>query len=114
MSHFPLLLTHLDSLLSQPANAHLDARDRATELARLYADILVAYGRAAMARTGAEMEEIDGQVVKSWKTPFELEAKTQGLRYEGGKVDEWVLMLGLTDFSITVVTAVVSEKNPES
>jgi protein phosphatase PTC7 len=88
LSHFPLLLTHLTNLLSLPANAHLDAPDRSAELARLYADILVAYGRAAMTRTGAELDDIDGQLVKSWKTPFELEAKAQGLRYEGGKVDE--------------------------
>jgi len=41
-----------------------------------------------MARTGAEVEEIDGKVVMSWKTPFEVEAKKEGLRYQGGKVDE--------------------------
>jgi len=41
-----------------------------------------------MARTGAEVEEVDGKMVKSWKTPFEIEAMKEGLRYEGGKVDE--------------------------
>jgi protein phosphatase PTC7 len=53
--------------------------DAQRELARLFADVLVAYGRMGMQRTGLE---------EGWKTPFELEAAKEGKRYEGGKVDE--------------------------
>jgi protein phosphatase PTC7 len=49
------------------------------ELARLFADVLVAYGRTGMQKTGGE---------KGWKTPFEVEAAKEGLRFEGGKIDE--------------------------
>lgn len=50
--------------------------------------MLVGYGRAAMTRTGEEVEEVDGKVRPSWKTPFETEALKEGMRYLGGKVDE--------------------------
>ena len=42
----------------------------------------------AMTRTGQEVEEVNGEVRPGWKTPFEVEAAKEGLRYEGGKVDE--------------------------
>jgi len=48
-------------------------------MARLFADVLVGYGRMGMARTGRE---------SGWKTPFELAAREAGYDYKGGKVDE--------------------------
>lgn len=79
--------------MAHPDNAHLSPLDRSRELARLYADVLVAYGRMAMTRTGEELEEVKddkGEVTvrKSWRTPFEVEAAKEGMRYLGGKVDE--------------------------
>lgn len=75
------------------------------------------HGRSAMTRTGDEVEEVDGKVTRAWRTPFEVEAAKEGLRYKGGKVDECVHFAfpqcPLTWCSITVVTAVVSEQNPE-
>lgn len=41
-----------------------------------------------MTRTGEEVEEVNGDVRPSWKTPFETEALKEGMRYLGGKVDE--------------------------
>jgi protein phosphatase PTC7 len=49
------------------------------------ADVLVGYGRMAMQRTGEEKGP-DGK--KAWRTPFEVEAEKEGLRFLGGKVDE--------------------------
>ncbi len=48
-------------------------------MARLFADVLVGYGRMAMARTGDE---------PGWKTPFEVEARKEGYGFKGGKMDE--------------------------
>jgi hypothetical protein len=47
----------------------------------------------AMTRTGEELEEVKDDkggvtVRKSWRTPFEVEAAKEGMRYLGGKVDE--------------------------
>ncbi|OCF40702.1 hypothetical protein I317_05474 [Kwoniella heveanensis CBS 569] len=95
-AHLPLLSASLNQLLSSPVNSHLTPTERDAEYARLLADILVGYGRMAMARTGGE----DGG--KGWKTPFEIEAKREvpQWKFKGGKVDD-----------ITVMTAVVSEKD---
>lgn len=80
--HLPLLLKAIDDVLATPNNAHLGPADRAAERARLLADVLVGYGRMAMARTGEE----DGG--KGWKTPFELEARRNRYNFMGGKIDE--------------------------
>ncbi|KAK8854563.1 hypothetical protein IAR55_003302 [Kwoniella newhampshirensis] len=94
--HLPLLSSALTRLLDSPTNAHLSPSERDAERARLFADMLVGYGRMAMARTGDE----DGG--KGWKTPFELEAREKMPQWgwKGGKIDD-----------ITVITAVVSEKD---
>lgn len=84
-AHLPLLSARISSLLSHPTNAHLSPQDRADERARLLADVLLAYGRMAMARTGTE---VDSEGRPGWKTPFEEEAARNGYRYLGGKVDE--------------------------
>ena len=73
-------------------------------MARLFADVLVGYGRMAMARTGDE---------PGWKTPFEVEARKEGYAHKGGKVDEWVIPDSTSDAddsSITVITAVVGKQ----
>jgi protein phosphatase PTC7 len=80
--HLPLLSKAIDNVLSAPNNAHLGPADRAAERARLLADVLVGYGRMAMARTGEE----DGG--RGWKTPFELEARRNRYNFMGGKIDE--------------------------
>ncbi|WVQ68547.1 uncharacterized protein L199_006756 [Kwoniella botswanensis] len=92
-SHLPLLSSSLTQLLNSPLNSHLTKTERDAEFARLFADILVGYGRMAMARTGDE---------KGWKTPFEIEAteKVPRNNWRGGKIDD-----------ITVMTAVVSESD---
>ncbi|ORY29690.1 phosphatase 2C-like domain-containing protein [Naematelia encephala] len=94
--HLTSLLTQIDALLSHPSNSHLGYIDRQKERARLFADVLVGYGRMAMAKTGQE----DG--VAAWKTPFQIEAAKHGYDFRGGKIDD-----------ITVVTAVVGERYPE-
>ncbi|OCF75713.1 hypothetical protein I204_03005 [Kwoniella mangroviensis CBS 8886] len=80
-SHLPLLSSSLTQLLNSPLNSHLTQTERDAEYARLFADILVGYGRMAMARTGDE---------KGWKTPFEIEAmeKVPRNNWRGGKIDE--------------------------
>ncbi|WWC90455.1 uncharacterized protein L201_005390 [Kwoniella dendrophila CBS 6074] len=95
-SHIPILSSKLRQLLNSDVNSHLNEIEKEIEFSRLFSDILVGYGRMAMQRTG---EEDQG---KSWKTPFELEAKKKAPKYgfKGGKVDD-----------ITVMTAVVSEKD---
>ncbi|ORX38264.1 phosphatase 2C-like domain-containing protein [Kockovaella imperatae] len=98
-AHFPLLLSHLRGIMDHPDNADLSPAERDSELARLFADVLVAYGRRAMVRTG---EEVDESGKPSWKTPFEVEAKKAGLNFKGGKIDD-----------ITVLASVVSELHPE-
>lgn len=43
----------------------------------------------AMQRTGEEMVVgKDGKKERGWRTPFEVEAEKEGLRFLGGKVDE--------------------------
>lgn len=78
-THIDRLLTQVDTLLSLESNGHLDYADRNDERARLFADVLVGYGRTAMTRTGYE---------EGWKTPFEVEARREGYEFKGGKVDE--------------------------
>ncbi|EIW68416.1 hypothetical protein TREMEDRAFT_16396, partial [Tremella mesenterica DSM 1558] len=87
--HLPLLEQVVERVLDQPVNAHLTPGERASEKARILADVLVGYARGGMMRTGLE---------EGWKTPFELEAKKYSKRFLGGKVDD-----------ITVLTAVVTE-----
>lgn len=88
--HIPQLEQVVESLLGQPANAHLSPAERASEKARILADVLVGYARGGMTRTGDE----DG-----WKTPFEVEAEKAGVQgFKGGKIDD-----------VTVITAVVTE-----
>ena len=77
--HIPMLLAQITQLLAEPANSELTTEEREAETARLFADVLVGYGRMGMRRTGEE----DG-----WKTPFETEAKKAGYIFKGGKVDE--------------------------
>ncbi|WVQ77656.1 hypothetical protein IAR50_007344 [Cryptococcus sp. DSM 104548] len=93
-SHIPSLSTLLNRILDDPANAGLSPSERASERARLFADMLVGYGRSAMQRTGEEKGAND------WKTPFEEEAAIAQPRWKwkGGKYDD-----------ITVMTAVVTE-----
>ena len=83
-AHLPTLSSRLNALLDSPSNSHLSPLDRAEEKARLLADVLVGYGRMAMARTGNE----DGG--RGWKTPFEEAARREGYEFKGGKVDECV------------------------
>nr|XP_019044982.1 hypothetical protein I302_06898 [Kwoniella bestiolae CBS 10118]OCF23912.1 hypothetical protein I302_06898 [Kwoniella bestiolae CBS 10118] len=80
-THLPLLSSSLTQLLNSPLNSHLTLSERDAEFARLFSDILVGYGRMAMARTGDE---------KGWKTPFEIEATREVPQngWRGGKVDE--------------------------
>lgn len=78
-AHIPLLVDKVDKLLASPTNAHLSYEDLNAERARLLADVMVGYGRLGMQRTGRE---------QGWKTPFELEAKKNGMLYPGGKIDE--------------------------
>ncbi|WWD19300.1 hypothetical protein CI109_103758 [Kwoniella shandongensis] len=96
VQHLPLLSSALTRVLDSPNNTHLSPAERDAERARLFADMLVGYGRMAMARTGEE----DGG--KGWKTPFEIEAKKMMPQWgwKGGKIDD-----------ITVITAVVAEKD---
>lgn len=53
-----------------------------------------------MARTGEERavgeDGKEGEKGSGWKTPFELEAARMGIRYPGGKIDEWVQGTGVT------------------
>ncbi|ODN73015.1 hypothetical protein L202_08413 [Cryptococcus amylolentus CBS 6039] len=93
-SHIPSLSTLLNRILNDPANASLSHAERASERARLFADMLVGYGRSAMQRTGEETG------ANGWKTPFEEEAAVKQPKWgwKGGKYDD-----------ITVVTAVVTE-----
>lgn len=79
--HLAVLYNSVSQLLEMPGNNHLSPQDKDAERARIMADVLVAYGRMAMTRTGKE---------EGWKTPFELEAKRHGYDFQGGKVDEWV------------------------
>ncbi|KAI9637688.1 phosphatase 2C-like domain-containing protein [Dioszegia hungarica] len=98
--HLSALSSRISALLAHPSNTHLSPSDRAAERARLLADALVGYGRMAMQRTGEEMVVgKDGKKERGWRTPFEVEAEKEGLRFLGGKVDD-----------ITVMTAVVSER----
>ncbi|KAJ9121694.1 hypothetical protein QFC22_002314 [Naganishia vaughanmartiniae] len=71
------LLKHVDSTLASPTNAFLLPEEKALERARLFADVLVGYARLCMSR----------QDVVS---PFEQAAAKQGIRYPGGKIDEYV------------------------
>jgi protein phosphatase PTC7 len=77
--HLPILYNSVGQLLELPENNHLSPQDKDAERARIMADVLVAYGRMAMTRTGAE---------EGWKTPFQMEAKRHGYDFKGGKVDE--------------------------
>jgi protein phosphatase PTC7 len=77
--HILLLQKHVTDLLNQPENGHLNPDERDAEMARLFADVLVGYGRMAMARTGDE---------PGWKTPSEVEARKEGYGFKGGKMDE--------------------------
>lgn len=79
--HLSILYNSVSQLLEMPENSHLSPQDKDAERARIMADVLVAYGRMAMTRTGEE---------PGWKTPFELEAKKHGYDFKGGKVDECV------------------------
>lgn len=77
--HLGVLYNSISQLLELPENSHLSPQDKDAERARIMADVLVAYGRMAMTRTGDE---------EGWKTPFQLEAKRNGFEFKGGKVDE--------------------------
>jgi protein phosphatase PTC7 len=77
--HLPILYNSVNQLLELPENNHLSPQDKDAERARIMADVLVAYGRMAMTRTGKE---------EGWKTPFELEANQHDAGFKGGKVDE--------------------------
>ena len=77
--HLSILYNSVNQLLELPENNHLSPQDKDAERARIMADVLVAYGRMAMTRTGEE---------EGWKTPFQLEAKRHGYDFKGGKVDE--------------------------
>ncbi|KAL1407770.1 Protein phosphatase 2C 7 [Vanrija albida] len=92
-AHVPALDAAVLRVLDEEANAHLEHGEKAAEHARLLADVLVAAGRSAMARTG------DEEAGQGWRTPFDIESEKEGKRYKGGKVDD-----------ITVLTAVVSER----
>ncbi|OWZ64539.1 hypothetical protein AYX14_03932 [Cryptococcus neoformans] len=93
-SHIPGLSRLLNRILEDPANKDLSPAERDSERARLFADMLVGYGRTAMTKTGEEKGP------NGWKTPFEEEAtkKVPKWGWKGGKIDD-----------VTVVTAVVSE-----
>ncbi|WVO14559.1 hypothetical protein L204_102194 [Cryptococcus depauperatus] len=93
-SHIPQLSSLLNRILDDPTNRGLSPAERNSERARLFADMLVGYGRTAMTKTGEE------KGANGWKTPFEDEAtrKVPNWGWKGGKFDD-----------ITVVTAVVSE-----
>lgn len=88
-SHIPGLSKLLNRILEDPANKDLSPAERDSERARLFADMLVGYGRAAMTKTGEEKGP------NGWKTPFEEEAtkKVPKWGWKGGKIDEWVLVL---------------------
>lgn len=77
--HLPILYNSVSQLLELPENNHLSPQDKDAERARIMADVLVAYGRMAMTRTGEE---------PGWKTPFQMEAKKHGHDFKGGKIDE--------------------------
>lgn len=79
VEHLAVLYNSVNQLLDLPENNHLSPQDKDAERARIMADVLVAYGRMAMTRTGEE---------EGWKTPFQLEAKRNGYDFKGGKVDE--------------------------
>ncbi|WVQ79590.1 hypothetical protein IAT38_001690 [Cryptococcus sp. DSM 104549] len=95
-SHIPQLLLAVERMLADPANAELTSAEKTSERARVFAELLVGYGRQAMTRTGKE----DGG--KGWKTPFEIEATKNVPKWGwiGGKIDD-----------ITVMTVAVSEKD---
>jgi protein phosphatase PTC7 len=79
VEHLSILYNSVNQLMELPENNHLSPQDKDAERARIMADVLVAYGRMAMTRTGEE---------EGWKDPFQLEAKRHGYDFKGGKVDE--------------------------
>lgn len=97
--HIPLLAQHIHDLLHKaPQNAQLTPAEKLSEQARILADVLVAYGRFGMARTGKE---------KGWKTPFEEEARRHGMRFEGGKVDEYVPVAALNTLTCAALRSLL-------
>lgn len=83
-SHIPGLSKLLNRILEDPTNKDLSPAERDSERARLFADMLVGYGRTAMTKTGEEKGP------NGWKTPFEEEAtkKVPKWGWKGGKIDE--------------------------
>jgi protein phosphatase PTC7 len=62
VEHLSILYNSVNQLLELPENNHLSPQDKDAERARIMADVLVAYGRMAMTRTG---EEEDGRHLSS-------------------------------------------------
>ncbi|GMK55897.1 hypothetical protein CspeluHIS016_0209530 [Cutaneotrichosporon spelunceum] len=87
----PLLNAAVLQTLELEANADLSVDEKRAAHARLLADVLVAASRYGMSFTGDEDLSKGG----AWKTPFELEAKTQRRDFKGGKIDD-VTVLAVT------------------